>query len=50
MYTCECECGDTHYSHAARMFCEADLEADDRAARRTPPRDTKRERYYLSED
>lgn len=44
------ECGNTHTSQPAALYEHEQIEADDRAARRTPPRDTRRERYYLSED
>lgn len=44
------ECGNTHTSPIAALYEHEQIEADDRAARRTPPRDTRRERYYLSED
>lgn len=47
----ECpECGNTHTSRLAALYEHEAIEADDRAARRIPPRDTRRERYYLSED
>ena len=45
----ECPCGDTHMSVLAAVYCQEQIEADDRAARRTPP-SNQRERYYLSED
>ena len=45
-----CDCGETHTSASQVMYCEDTIRTDDRAARRTPPRDTRRERYYLSED
>ena len=45
-----CGCGEEHRSAIEVMYCEADQAADDRAARRTGKRDTRPERYYLSED
>ena len=45
-----CDCGEKHPSASQVMYCEDAIRADDRAARRTPPRDTIPERYYLSED
>ena len=44
------DCGNTHTSRLAALYEHEALEADDRAARRTPPRDHRPERYYLSED
>ena len=32
-----CECGDTHMSALAKLYCSEAIEADDRAARRPPP-------------
>ena len=49
----ECPCGDTHMSALAAVYCEAQIEADDRTTRHAmsrPPRDHRPERYYLSEN
>lgn len=45
-----CDCGVTHTSLLAAIYCREQIEADDRAARKPAHRDTRPERYYLSED
>lgn len=49
MDTCP-ECGNTHTSQLAALYEHEQIEADDRAARRTPPRDTRPARFPLGED
>ena len=48
MTAIECACGDTHMSILAAVYCQEQIEADDKASRRDPKprRDTGLTRAY----